>query len=314
MTILDIKADNGLEDLLAQLKPGPKDTAAGNNPQSLDASRLSLVLQTTLELPALMELFYQSIRPALSQHGLEYKHPLLSSNIKIGKKHSHTLSYHITLKGEELGELVISRKWEFSKADNHILEITLYSLLYPLRNALTYSRAVRAAQTDPLTGVKNRTCFEDSINREIDIAHRSGRDLSLLVVDIDHFKAINDSYGHAMGDCVIQRVAQKMAQCMRKSDMLFRYGGEEFVLILSNTPPQGAHLLADRIRKQIENATYTCQTGECDEEAFNVTVSLGVTSLAEEDDLNTFFQRADEALYDAKQSGRNQVRSKQVEK
>lgn len=301
-TVLELKENESLEQLMQSMS---SIHASEKDSQPLDLTRLSQILQTTLDIDVLLDLFSKSIRPALSQHSLSYSHPELKETIRQGKQQQHELSYDIALKGEKLGRLTLTRKWEFNATDKNILEYTLYNLFYPLRNALAYHRALQAAQRDALTGVRNRTCFEESLNREIDIAQRSERDLSLVVVDIDHFKKINDQFGHSVGDCVIKRVAEEITRCMRKSDMLFRYGGEEFVLILSSTSPSGAKRLAERIRKYVEQIPCECTTSEY--EGMKVTISLGISSLQASDDLASLFNRADEAMYDAKQSGRNKV-------
>ena len=300
--VLEWKEDESLEKLLLSIQAN---SAGKQESLPLDPARLSQILQTTLDIETLITLFSKSIRPALAQHSITFQHPELKQAITHGKIQAFELSYDIHLKGENLGSLTLSRKWEFNAADRQILEFTLYNLFYPLRNALTYFRALQAAQRDALTGVRNRTCFEESMNREIDIAKRTMRDLSLVVVDIDHFKAINDQFGHSLGDCVIRRVADEISRCMRKSDMLFRYGGEEFVLILSSTTLMGAKRLAERIRKCVEQIPCECDTQQY--EGLKVTISLGIASLSKTDDLNSLFDRADNAMYDAKQSGRNKV-------
>ena len=120
--------------------------------------------------------------------------------------------------------------------------------------------------------------------------------------DIDHFKAINDSYGHSQGDISIKSVVECAQHCARSTDMLFRYGGEEFVMILRNTTLDGARLLADRIRRKVEKM-------ECQDKGkpINMTVSAGVATLAPGESAQHFFERADAALYAAKNSGRNRV-------
>ncbi len=130
------------------------------------------------------------------------------------------------------------------------------ALIYPLRNALLYKQAVEKAYNDPLTGLNNRAAFDKSIEQEVDLATRHGHSLSLMMLDLDRFKQINDNYGHIVGDAVLKSFADCIMECMRSSDIVFRYGGEEFVILLRNTELAGAILLAERMRKNIENMKF----------------------------------------------------------
>jgi diguanylate cyclase (GGDEF)-like protein len=161
---------------------------------------------------------------------------------------------------------------------------------------------VRAAQIDPLTGAHNRAAMDCAMKREIELAHRQRNPLSLLVVDIDFFKKINDQYGHIAGDYVLKTLVTCLNDTMRSSDMLFRYGGEEFTLLLSGTDKEGAVKFAERVRRAIANYPFVYNGKE-----IPITASIGVASLASRDNAKYLFEKADSALYCAKQSGRNQV-------
>ncbi len=126
------------------------------------------------------------------------------------------------------------------------------------------------AYTDPLTQTHNRASFNDSISREMSLAGRNGKHLSVIFFDIDHFKAINDTYGHDCGDITLAFCAKWIKESLRDSDIVFRYGGEEFVILLSGTDAHGAALLAERIRASIESHTIAY-----DMAAIKVTASLG---------------------------------------
>ena len=176
-------------------------------------------------------------------------------------------------------------------------------MIYPLRNALLYREALRSAHRDPLTGLNNRRCLQETLRRETELAHRHGNPLSLIVLDIDHFKAVNDRHGHDVGDLALRAVAQCAAGCVRGSDMLFRFGGEEFVILLTNTDRDGALLLAERVRTAVE--AMECAT---DMQSLRLTASLGVAGLQAGEREDQLFKRADKALYRAKEEGRNRVR------
>lgn len=267
--------------------------------------RVSTVLQTTLDTAELIGLFAQQAKPAIPFEGLSFINQEFDLSTEIGHASEHTYSYHLVAHNEKLGELRLSRKWELSTEESQIFEYLLCSLVYPLRNALRYHQAVTAAIKDPLTGVYNRANLEESLQREASLSRRYNRPLAMIVLDIDHFKSINDTLGHASGDCAIRAVAEQTNSVIRSTDILFRYGGEEFVVLLNNTDQSGATLLAERIRKSIEELHCVCQSGK----PIRMTISLGVAELNQEDDCKSFFNRADQALYLAKKSGRNCVRS-----
>ncbi len=140
-------------------------------------------------------------------------------------------------------------------------EYLLGALVYPLRNALDFRRAREDASRDPLTGVYNRLGVDGLLRREIGLAHRHATPLSLAFLDIDHFKSINDSYGHASGDAALRVFAECIRSCIRDTDVVARYGGDEFMLILSNTPLAGARLVAERLRRAVEALEFRTPAG-----------------------------------------------------
>ena len=157
----------------------------------------------------------------------------------------------------------------------------------------------KRADTDALTGVLNRMGFNDAMSRELGRARRYGQTLSVAIVDIDHFKRVNDEFGHPVGDQVLVRTAKLLSSCVRESDTVARWGGEEFALIAPMTTEEGAASLAEKLRS-IMAATHLGPREP-------ITASFGVAELSPDDTVETLLQRADEALYRAKQSGRNRV-------
>ncbi len=135
----------------------------------------------------------------------------------------------------------------------------------------------------------------------LELSRRKTSELSLIVFDIDHFKRVNDRFGHAVGDVALKNVAQTVEATIRSSDALYRVGGEEFAVVLNGTDNKGARLLAERIRQNIEALLFTNPKG------LSVTLSLGVATLAADDTTRSLFERADEVLYQAKKTGRNRV-------
>lgn len=156
------------------------------------------------------------------------------------------------------------------------------------------------ASTDPLTGLANRRAFEQEVTRRCAEAVRYGNPVSLLMLDIDRFKAINDTYGHAAGDEVLVRVADALRRCAREADLPIRLGGEEFGILLPVTPMDGARIFAERVREAIA-AERVLTAGQ----AIAFTASIGVAQYLRSEDHPAWAQRADAALYAAKRGGRN---------
>jgi two-component system cell cycle response regulator len=154
--------------------------------------------------------------------------------------------------------------------------------------------------TDPLTGMANRRYFLGILDNLMSLARRHHTPLSLVMVDLDHFKAINDAYGHGGGDQVLRHFGVLLKKCSRKEDLGARFGGEEFIVALPQTDLAGAKIWAEKIRSGLEEMVWTQIKGK-------VTGSFGISQFYPEDTLESFIERADKALYQAKAAGRNRV-------
>ncbi len=159
-----------------------------------------------------------------------------------------------------------------------------------------------AATTDPLTKVPNRRMFMEQAHTEIVHSKREEAPLFLLMVDVDHFKSINDNYGHRVGDLILKNIAIVLKECKREEDIICRYGGEEFLILPRKINFEDARALADRIRLTVEGYPFNHKG-----ENLLVTVSIGLAQSAPEDTIETLIDRADEAMYRAKERGRNRV-------
>lgn len=155
---------------------------------------------------------------------------------------------------------------------------------------------------DSLTGVRNRLSYDEILEQELSRYTRYREPFSFAVLDIDHFKRINDEYGHNAGDKALQIVAQMMSRNIRKTDFLFRIGGEEFVLILPKTPLDSAAPLVEKIRKSVGETNFHFK-----QQKVNISLSAGLSSMRERDTAESIYERADKALYQAKNSGRNKL-------
>jgi diguanylate cyclase len=189
---------------------------------------------------------------------------------------------------------------------NKALETRLTSSKQEIRDLQQNLEAIRAeTMTDPLTGLGNRKYFDRTIIDSVRIAKQSGEPLSLLMFDIDHFKSFNDNYGHLTGDQVLRLVALSLKQSIKGRDIIARYGGEDFAVVLPNTALRQALSAADNIRRAVMSKELKKKsTGEI---LGRITISVGVSMLKPDDSTDSLIERADACLYAAKRSGRNRV-------
>jgi two-component system cell cycle response regulator len=164
--------------------------------------------------------------------------------------------------------------------------------------------SLELAITDALTGLHNRRYMERHIGTLVEQAASRDQPLALLMLDVDHFKVINDSYGHDAGDEVLREFALRIRKSIRGLDLACRYGGEEFLVIMPETDMSAAALVAERLRRGIASEAFAIQGGA---RAIDVTISVGIAALRGGDDPGSVLKRADEALYRAKRDGRNRV-------
>ena len=208
----------------------------------------------------------------------------------------------VTREGAALGTIcVIDREPRtLTGAQGRALESLARQVVAHLELRLEVAELEKQSLTDPLTGVWNRRAFYRLLRIEWARHSRSGQCLAILMVDIDHFKNINDSHGHPRGDAVLQQVAKTLSSNLRPSDSLFRYGGEEFCCVLVDCNLEAAQVIAERARFALESS---------DHSGVKVTVSIGVAAAlpTSRASTNLLIARADAALYLAKQTGRNQV-------
>jgi len=214
----------------------------------------------------------------------------------------------LVLHDRALGTLILGakRRGAFGDQVRPTLEVLASHLAVSLANARMVAKLEQMATTDGLTGLLNKRAMLEAASQKIAAAARFQRSLSLMVVDIDFFKKVNDTYGHDVGDVVIKGLGEILRRQKRATDLVARFGGEEFVVVCEQTDERGALLLAERIREELEKTTFHAEQG-----ALSVTCSIGVATFpgVDKTDWDALFKLADEALYVSKRSGRNRVTS-----
>jgi diguanylate cyclase (GGDEF)-like protein len=270
--------------------------------QYLKVLQLSDLLARHLHLREVLEIFSTEVRSQLEHSGYRYVNTDIIQPIRSGKLEQHSMHYQLSIEDRSLGKLSIYRKQPFNSNEVCLFEELLCALVYPLKNSLMYLSALESAYRDPLTGINNRAAMDKLLPREVRLAKRHDQRLALMIMDLDGFKSVNDNLGHDVGDQFLRSVAATVEACLRETDMLFRYGGDEFVVALPYTDAQGALDVAERVLQAIEvlvhKKTYRGQS---------LGMSIGLSMLHAGDDFSRFFKRADEALYRAKKDGKHRV-------
>jgi diguanylate cyclase (GGDEF)-like protein len=203
-----------------------------------------------------------------------------------------------------LGTLILGarRRHAFGDAVRPTLEVLASHLAVSLSNARMVAKLEQMATTDGLTGLLNKRAMLEVAEKKIHAASRFGRKLSVVVTDIDFFKKVNDTYGHDVGDLVIKGLGEILKRQGRTTDVIARFGGEEFVILCEETDERGALQLAERIREELAKTTFHVEGGR----QVSVTCSLGTSTFPEAGrDWEALFKAADEALYASKRGGRN---------
>ena len=264
--------------------------------------RLANLMHSTLQVDEVLHTFVSEVQRSIRRFSFRYRNREEDVIYDEGRAYAHRANYHIDLHGTSLGHVTISRCQPFTPEDLRLFESMLCTLVHPLRNALLHERALRSATIDPLTGVQNRNGLRQHLDHQVLLAARHGTPICVMMIDIDFFKAINDTHGHATGDHVLVETVRQICAVTRNSDVVFRYGGEEFVVVLSNTTLAGGRRLAERVRESVrKSVAQTLGSG------LAVTVSIGVSDWQPDDSATTLLHRADSRLYRAKHTGRDRV-------
>ena len=227
---------------------------------------------------------------------------ILSNNDKIG---AFPL---LSEEGEIIGCIVARSTLEaLSKRDISYLEQLTRQSAITINRANSYSKILQYATIDALTNLNNRRQFELRLWQEIATTKRQNNPLCAMMIDIDFFKKVNDTYGHASGDAVLRSVASIIKSTLRESDIPSRYGGEEFAVLLPYTHIDEAKIVGERLRKAVETTPIKINDEGSEVKTIGITISMGLAEFNKKETGEELFERADKALYEAKESGRNRV-------
>lgn len=265
-------------------------------------TRLTRRLSTTLSLETQLGVLADELDQIIPFDSLQYRHRIANRDFvfSTGMGGPHRCEYRLNLEGEHYGTLTLNRRERFSEEELQGIETIISVVICPLRNACQFLAIEQTALTDALTGVANKRALDAELSRSGQLADRHNQEYSLILCDLDHFKAVNDKHGHVVGDHLLQMAASAMEQSLRTSDSIYRFGGEEFAILLPLTGERDARDVADRLRHAIGGIRI-----DCGGEALSVTTSCGVATHLHGETSEQWLARADEALYQAKHHGRN---------
>ena len=221
-----------------------------------------------------------------------------------GIEEAGTLYFPMVVGGKIVGVIGLPEAAKLGASERRLIEATTSLLAIALRNVQLFLDTRDNALHDSLTGCLGRGHGLEVLARELDRVARKPAPVSILMFDVDGFKSINDEHGHLVGDHVLSEIGQRIRQLLRGSDTKCRYGGDEFLVILPETPAEGAAHAADWLRQQL--SMLTIEAGAL---RLSVSASFGVVTTEQRLDVNELIRRADVALYEAKKEGRNCVRS-----
>jgi diguanylate cyclase (GGDEF)-like protein len=249
-------------------------------------------LQTTLDVDEILAILANEAARYIDFSGLYFKNKQISKTMrgsKIAKKES---SFDLKIDDQFIGTLSYGINAPINLTNYRVLEQLHQCFLHPLKNAITYYTAMQLAMQDALTGLGNRRYFDAQLKRAMHNANRHHSLVGLVLGDLNKFKSINDNFGHNTGDQVLKEFASILRQCIRESDSLFRFGGDEFAVIVENANENALTLIEQRVNLALANNVLLSK--------HQLGCSLGSTLMTSSDNEESFFERADEMLYRSK--------------
>ncbi|MGB0834253.1 MAG: GGDEF domain-containing protein [Psychrobium sp.] len=269
--------------------------------RALDKLDFLQKLSVAIELQPLLAIYAREVSMRLQITGLEFEYQDQVFQPKYSQGSCCVLSSQLFLHDKSLGTMRYLSTKPLAQPQRQLIASLEQQLLQPLNNVLIFEHNRRLSLRDHLTGLGNRSYFDETLSSMKATAQREDRPFSLLMLDLDNFKQVNDQHGHAEGDAVLKQFAKILRDALRSNDYVFRFGGDEFVLLLAHSDSLNPGLVAQRI---IDNV--------CNDALLNghhVTTSIGITNWQQGDCSAAMVERADKALYQAKSDGKNNYRS-----
>lgn len=249
-------------------------------------------LQTSLELEKLLNIFAMEAAKYVDFSGLSFHSGTIKQAIRGSRKAKIERKFELKINDKFVGILTYAINSTISLTNYKILNELHQFLVYPLNNAILYHNAMQLALQDSLTGLGNRRYFDEQLKRAMHHANRHQYNVGMIVCDLDKFKLINDTYGHHIGDQVLTHFADALRSSIRDSDSIFRFGGDEFTILVENASEQSLNIIHSRINLAVNNDVLLSK--------YKVKCSLGLTFMNDGDSEQSFFERADKSLYQAK--------------
>jgi len=259
---------------------------------------LSSTFQRSLEPRALLETLWRHLDEAVRLTGLHWESGGFA--LRVGEQASRTLQFNLDICGEPIGKLRLYTDQEADAAQMRALEAWVALATFPLRNATLYQEMVQTAHRDPLTALGNRAAWERDTHKELGRFRRYGVRFSLMLLDMCQFKAINDTWGHDVGDAALLHVARGLNGVLRDTDLAYRIGGDEFVALLPNTGLHSARNVVPRLRHWLEVNPLLLVSGE----QVTLRAHVGCAEVQPGDGAAQLYKRADEAMYADKRASR----------
>ena len=246
-------------------------------------------LQTTLDINEVLTMLANVARRYIDFSALSFKNQQLSKTIRGDKKGIKEHTFELEINDTAIGTLSYEINSPINLTSYRMLEKLHQCLLYPLKNTMTYYTAMQLAMQDALTNLGNRRCFDEQLKRAMNNATRHHTSVGMVLCDLNKFKSINDCFGHKTGDMVLKEFADILRHCIRDSDSLFRFGGDEFAIIIENATGNALNLIEKRIYMALAKNELLSK--------YQLGCSLGSTYMKKSDNEESFFERADRILY-----------------
>jgi diguanylate cyclase (GGDEF)-like protein len=287
--------------MAAHLKQQSGQTAGNSGKQSGNTEDLKLCLlerlQTTLDIRTQLSLILATTSNALHLDGARFEHEILDINETGGRKALHSCGYRLITPTENLGELIFMRNEKFSDTEMQLIESLLTTIMPPLRNALRFRLAMDTALHDPLTGARNERNLNQVLPREIGLARRHNRQLSGILVDIDHLASLNETLGKLTGDRVLRQLVDNIRMLCRNTDLVFRLGSDELLVLLHDTEERCANRIAARIHKASQDLPMSI-----DGQSLSAPVHVATVRVTGTDSARSFINRGYRLLQKCRQT------------